>query len=493
MRRFIVFLIGISFWIAFSSSNALLDVFPHAAFQVAAIDIAYLGAFCLSFPLAAFIQRRFASQHRYLLPVIALAALLAFLTLGLIKAYLAPFDALAYIAVTALGLSCATGYCQWVCLLSKFTTFEAKALLALGSFVAIATMFLFALPGDAILISNLICFGFCPIAYVFLFLNTAQQDRGLSTEGLHQGITGAGASSAPPWPPRSNLRSLLPSVACAMSLVLVAPISSVTFALWVGPIPAQSYIAPIAHLCGLALLSLIWFVFKRELSFVQVYGVTLPITVSLVVFSSLFSPSFLWFALFVGDLCFFLVSILMVSTSVTTAHAHHCSAVSIYALFAGCVYSSDVLQHVLNRLTQSGALDGMQYMTILLLLYILMVPAFYLVSRAAMGKKQRDPSPIVSIEKEAPTGDRIDFACDLIANEKQLSPRQRELLGYFARGRDAAYIANALVLSPHTVKSYRKTLYVSLNVHNQQQLIDMVEEAIKGEEPTSVMPSSQGK
>lgn len=480
MRRFTIFLIGISFWIAFSSSNALLDVFPHATFHATAIDIAYLGAFCLSFPLAAFIQGRFTSQHRYLLPVVALAALLVFLALGLAKTFLAPFSALAYLAVTALGLSCAAGYCQWVNLLSRFTAFEAKALLALGSFAAIATMFLYALPGETSFASNLTCFVFCPAAYVFLFLNTKLQDGDSALEGSLQTPADTDAQNASPWPPRPYLRSLLPSVACAMSLVLVAPISSVAFSLWVGAIPAQSFIAPIAHLCGLALLSLIWFGFKREITFVQIYGVTLPITVSLVVFSSLFSPSFLWFALFVGDLCFFLVSILMVSTSISTAHAHQCSAVCVYALFASCVYTSDVVQHLLNHITQSGALDGMQYMAILLLLYILMVPAFYLVSRAAMGKRQRDPSANNN-DGSVPAGDRIDSACDFIANEKQLSPRQRELLGYFARGRDAAYIAEALVLSPHTVKSYRKTLYVSLDVHNQQQLIDLVEEAAKKE------------
>lgn len=63
----------------------------------------------------------------------------------------------------------------------------------------------------------------------------------------------------------------------------------------------------------------------------------------------------------------------------------------------------------------------------------------------------------------------------LIAQKYGLTPREREVIRYLARGRNAAYIQEKLVVSPHTVRSHMYNIYRKLGVHSQQELIDTVE------------------
>ena len=72
--------------------------------------------------------------------------------------------------------------------------------------------------------------------------------------------------------------------------------------------------------------------------------------------------------------------------------------------------------------------------------------------------------------------DLFEARCAAVAKLFQLSPRETEILGYLARGRNAAYIQEALTISPHTVKSHIYNIYRKLDIHSQQKLMDFVEE-----------------
>ena len=66
--------------------------------------------------------------------------------------------------------------------------------------------------------------------------------------------------------------------------------------------------------------------------------------------------------------------------------------------------------------------------------------------------------------------------CAAVAKLYQLSPRETEILGFLAKGRNAAYIQEELTISPHTVKSHIYNIYRKLDIHSQQKLMDFVEE-----------------
>lgn len=69
----------------------------------------------------------------------------------------------------------------------------------------------------------------------------------------------------------------------------------------------------------------------------------------------------------------------------------------------------------------------------------------------------------------------IDEKSAAVAAAFGLSPRESDVLPYLARGRNAAHIAEALVVSRNTVATHRRNIYKKLGVHNQQELLSLVE------------------
>ena len=74
----------------------------------------------------------------------------------------------------------------------------------------------------------------------------------------------------------------------------------------------------------------------------------------------------------------------------------------------------------------------------------------------------------------------IDAACKILALDNLLTAREKEILPYLAHGRSRKVIAEKLVLSENTIKTYISNVYGKLGVHTQQELIDLVQK--KGRE-----------
>lgn len=69
--------------------------------------------------------------------------------------------------------------------------------------------------------------------------------------------------------------------------------------------------------------------------------------------------------------------------------------------------------------------------------------------------------------------------CSQIASENGLSKRQTEVMVLFAKGRNLKYISEQLVISPSTVSMHRQHIYQKLDIHSQQELIDLIEKGPK--------------
>ena len=67
--------------------------------------------------------------------------------------------------------------------------------------------------------------------------------------------------------------------------------------------------------------------------------------------------------------------------------------------------------------------------------------------------------------------------CEVVAKTYGLSARQREVLGMLARGRNADYITEKLIISAHTAKAHIYNIYQKTGVHSRQELMDLVESA----------------
>lgn len=73
------------------------------------------------------------------------------------------------------------------------------------------------------------------------------------------------------------------------------------------------------------------------------------------------------------------------------------------------------------------------------------------------------------------TPNEVSEACTAIASRSGLSPREHEILMLLARGRNADYIARILCIAPSTVKTHIKSIYRKLDIHSQQNLMDIIE------------------
>lgn len=92
------------------------------------------------------------------------------------------------------------------------------------------------------------------------------------------------------------------------------------------------------------------------------------------------------------------------------------------------------------------------------------------VSGNAMARKEEQQE--ASLED---ADDAYDRKIAHIADEAELTKREREIMALLARGRSAKYIAELLTISENTVRTHIKRIYLKTGVSCKQELIDLVE------------------
>lgn len=471
--KFFLYFLGTGTWLAFTSFS--VSSYPLAVFAEnnLLVHIVQIGCFSLSFFVIGFVDYFKGPFRQYTLVV---AIVIAFsLSLFIIAAYelLGLNRIFQYASAACLAFGSACGYCQWLRILTLQSYRKAQWLLALGSIIPTAMMFVFNVIPSTITRGLITFVMLAPLSILLLAINVYVNE-----------IEGENRET-----PKSNEslkelgKDVLLPIVCAMALVLITPIASTSFGNSENNIISNDVILPLAHACSLLLLMIIWFVFKKDTTLPQLYCVFLPIFASLIFLLPLFAPEQTWIVLFIGDGSFFFVSILMVTTCLFVSHKHHFSSISIYGLFAGCVYFSNVVQLALELFSQNGSINFEPYAAALLLLYVLVIPAFFIV---AANRNRKAKSTGVMETSDTMLSD-TESACCRITSKRGLSNRQAEMLSLLALGRDVTYIANALYLSPNTVRSYRKALYATLDIHSKQELIDLVE-AERKEASAAAMP-----
>ena len=71
----------------------------------------------------------------------------------------------------------------------------------------------------------------------------------------------------------------------------------------------------------------------------------------------------------------------------------------------------------------------------------------------------------------------IEERCVELGAQHGLTERETEIFAMLARGRNGQFVMEHYVVSRNTVKSHVKHIYAQLDVHSQQELIDLVERA----------------
>ena len=65
--------------------------------------------------------------------------------------------------------------------------------------------------------------------------------------------------------------------------------------------------------------------------------------------------------------------------------------------------------------------------------------------------------------------------CKQLAASYGLTPRETDVLVLLGRGRSTPYIAETLFLSENTAKTYKRRIYKKLDIHDKQDLLDLME------------------
>ncbi|WP_143412196.1 helix-turn-helix transcriptional regulator [Arabiibacter massiliensis] len=87
----------------------------------------------------------------------------------------------------------------------------------------------------------------------------------------------------------------------------------------------------------------------------------------------------------------------------------------------------------------------------------------------------REEAP--AAEPAVEPGSSIEERCARLGEEHGLTERETEIFAMLARGRNGQFVMEHYVVSRNTVKSHVKHIYAKLDVHSQQELIDLVEHA----------------
>lgn len=89
-----------------------------------------------------------------------------------------------------------------------------------------------------------------------------------------------------------------------------------------------------------------------------------------------------------------------------------------------------------------------------------------------------DVKPVKAIVAQNAAEDEGDFfahVCSEIAAARGLTKRESEIFAMLAKGRNGKFIEDFYTVSYNTVKTHVKHIYTKLDVHSQQELIDLVE------------------
>lgn len=110
---------------------------------------------------------------------------------------------------------------------------------------------------------------------------------------------------------------------------------------------------------------------------------------------------------------------------------------------------------------------GYGFALVVFLAMLLLVVGMVYLGRSAFSKTDH-------LQERDPAG-KWEQACEKIGRECDLSPREMEIMTLVAKGRNAEYIGERLFIAPSTAKTHTYRIYQKLQVHSQQELIDMVE------------------
>lgn len=213
-------------------------------------------------------------------------------------------------------------------------------------------------------------------------------------------------------------------------------------------------------------------------SLATIYRVLLPVAAAIFIVLSSFPVGTMSFSLgfLVSHSVMATVALLALASLAAVARAGEFSPVVVGAALCAMTSVAVLVGANLAQLVPQDDTMGAVLLVCAMayFVYVLISPLadYYRMFRETDGTGNRGEN--ASCELARPLD--YDRVCRALANERNLSAREREILPYIARGHRPAYVADLLCISEHTVRTHLRNMYRKLGINSREELIQLVEE-----------------
>lgn len=154
------------------------------------------------------------------------------------------------------------------------------------------------------------------------------------------------------------------------------------------------------------------------------------------------------------------------------------TAATMLGMGLGC-FASDLMMRAIEGGTLSLSSIGIISLLLLIVTAALVLPegTFSKLEgkrSAAAGETVRE-KPETSVKAPEAEEPSLKRNCGLVGDDYGLTPREREVLVLLSQGRTATIIMRDLGIAKSTAQTHIENVYRKLDVHKQQELIDLVE------------------
>lgn len=213
-------------------------------------------------------------------------------------------------------------------------------------------------------------------------------------------------------------------------------------------------------------------------SLATIYRVLLPVAAAIFIVLSSFPVGTMSFSLgfLVSHSVMATVALLALASLAAVARAGEFSPVVVGAALCAMTSVAVLVGANLAQLVPQDDTMGAVLLVCAMayFVYVLISPLadYYRMFRETDGTGNRGEN--ASCELARPLD--YDRVCRALANERNLSAREREILPYIVRGHRPAYVADLLCISEHTVRTHLRNMYRKLGINSREELIQLVEE-----------------
>jgi DNA-binding CsgD family transcriptional regulator/MFS family permease len=277
-------------------------------------------------------------------------------------------------------------------------------------------------------------------------------------------------------------------------LLLRLAIPSFLFGMALGPLTLQAFtllldspessvnllLAVVIACVAVCTLVIVLLVINRDEDYLVFYRFIVPVIAITIFFISFQGSSFaLCLFTFIAYMCF---SFMMWTEFSELSRHYRISPILVFGFGRAAAMTSQFISIVVLETVHIDQLFSASGNALNTFLILSMLLGYFLLPRdkairemAILDYKNPAGATKAGRSSEELNKGRFIVRCEYVANVHLLSSRETDVLYLLAKGRNAAYIAKHLFISEGTVHTHTWRIYRKMDVHTQQELMDLVD------------------